>query len=90
VLHELWGLGAMPRYFFHFSDGNRTFTDSIGIELTGIAAARAQATAQIREIRGALSERNLQDWSGWKMTVVDAAGKTVFEVGFDLTVRPSK
>lgn len=78
----------MPRYFFHFSDGKRTFTDSIGIELTGIAAVRSQATAQIREMRGALSERTLQDWSDWKMIVIDAAGKAVFEVGFDLTVKP--
>jgi hypothetical protein len=51
----------MPRYYFHFSDGKRTFTDSIGVELTGIAAARSQVTAQIHEMRGALSERTLQD-----------------------------
>jgi hypothetical protein len=74
----------MPRYFFHFSDGKRTFTDSIGVELTGIAAAHLQAAEQIRGMRSALTERALQDWSGWKMIGVDAEGKTVFEVGFDL------
>jgi hypothetical protein len=42
----------MPRYYFHFSDGKRIFTDSIGVELTGIAAARSQVTAQIHEMRG--------------------------------------
>jgi len=78
----------MPRYFFHFSDGKRTFTDSIGVELTGIAAARSQVTAQIREMRGALFEGTLQDWSGWTMTIVDAKGKTLFKVGFDLIPRP--
>jgi hypothetical protein len=78
----------MPHYFFHFSDGKRTFTDSIGVELTGIVAARSQVIAQIREMRGALSDRTLQDWSGWKMIVVDAKGKTVFETSFDLTPRP--
>ena len=78
----------MPRYYFHFSDGKRTFTDSIGVELTGIAAARSQVTAQIREMRGALSKRTLQDWSGWKMIVIDTKGKTVLEVGFDLNPRP--
>ena len=78
----------MPRYFFHFSDGKRTFTDSDGIELTGIAAARSQATAQMRDMQSGLSERALQDWSGWKMIVVDEKGKTVLEVGFgfDLTL----
>jgi hypothetical protein len=78
----------MPRYFFHISDGKRTFTDSIGVELTGIAAARSQVTAQIREMRGTLSERTLQDWSGWTITVADAKGKTLFEIGFDLNPRP--
>jgi hypothetical protein len=78
----------MPRYYFHFSDGKRTFTDSIGVELTGITAARSQVTAQIREMRGALSEHTLKDWSGWTMTAVDSKGKTVLEIGFDLSPRP--
>jgi hypothetical protein len=78
----------MPRYYFHFSDGKRTFTDSIGVELTGIAAARSQVIAQIREMRGALSEHPLQDWSGWTMTVVNAEGKTVLEIDFDLALDP--
>jgi hypothetical protein len=78
----------MPRYYFHFSDGKRTFTDSTGIKLTGIAAARSQATAQIRDMLSALSGRTLQDWSGWKVIVYDTNGKTVFEIGFDLTTGP--
>lgn len=77
----------MPRYYFHFSDGKRTFTDAIGVELAGIAAARANAIAQVRDMRSALTERGIQDWSGWKMVVVNANGKTVLEVGFDLTPR---
>jgi len=76
----------MPRYYFHFSDGKRTFTDSIGVELTGIAAARSQVTAQIHEMRGALSERTLQDWLGWKMTVVDTNGKTVLRSALTLAL----
>ena len=78
----------MPRYFFHFSDGKRTFTDSVGIELPGIAAARSQVITQIREMRGILSERTLQDWSGWVMTIVDEKGKTRFKIGFDLIPIP--
>ncbi len=74
----------MPRYFFYFSDGKRTFTDSTGIELTGTAAARAHATIQIREMRTSLQNARLQDWANWKMIVFDAKGKTVVEVGFDL------
>ena len=45
--------------FFHFSDGKHTFTDAAGVELNGIAAARAHAIAQIHEMRAAQSERAL-------------------------------
>jgi hypothetical protein len=81
-------VAAIPRYFFHFSDGKRTFTDWIGAEFIGIAAARSEATAQIRDMRATLPGGRLQDWAGWMMIVIDAKGKTVYEVGFDLTARP--
>jgi Domain of unknown function (DUF6894) len=73
----------MARYFFHFSDGKRTFTDTTGVDLAGIAPARQHAGEQIRDMRCATPERAL-DWSGWKMVIADADGKTVFELGFDL------
>ena len=74
----------MPRFFFHFGDGKRTFTDSIGVELMGIAAAREHARAQIHEMKTGMSELTFQNWSGWKMIVIDAKGQEVFEVGFGL------
>jgi hypothetical protein len=73
----------MPRYYFHFSDGNHTFTDARGMELTGAAAMRAHTTRQIREIKGAVAERRIVDWSGWKMIVANTDGKTIFEAAFD-------
>lgn len=78
----------MHRYFFHFSDGKRTFTDSIGVELANIAAAQTQPGQQIREMREGMSEQEISDWSTWKMTVVDLGGKKVFEIGFDLKPIP--
>ncbi len=74
----------MPRYFFHFSDGKRQFTDSSGHELSGMAAARAHATQHARELKAAMSDPHIQDFSGWTMTVVDGNGKTVFHFSFDL------
>jgi hypothetical protein len=74
----------VPRYFFHFSDGKRQFTDASGHELSGIAAARTHATKQVRELKAAMCEPEIQDVSGWSMTVVDADGKTVFKASFDL------
>jgi hypothetical protein len=78
------GESDVPRYFFHFSDGKRQFTDGSGQELNGIAAARAHATEHVREMKAAMSDTDIHDFSGWSMTVVDGSGKTVFEIGFDL------
>ena len=40
----------MPRYFFHLSFGERTICDEEGIDLPSRSAARAEATASIREL----------------------------------------
>lgn len=74
----------MPRYFFHFSDGKRQFSDTVGFELSGMAAARRHATQQVRELRTAMCDPHIQDLSGWSLSVADAKGETVLELGFDL------
>jgi hypothetical protein len=74
----------LPRYFFHFSDGKRRFSDTVGQELRGLAAARQHAVQQVRELKLAMCDPHIQDLSGWSMTVADARGGTVFEIGFDL------
>ena len=79
-------LPVVPRYFFHFSDGKRRFSDTTGHALPGIAAARAQAINQVRDLKAAMCDPGIQDLSGWTMTVVDADGNTVFETGFALKV----
>ena len=78
------GDSNMPRYFFHFSDGKRQFSDSAGHELSGLAAAREHATKQVRDLKAAMCNPIIQDLSGWTMTVVDANCKSVFTIGFDL------
>lgn len=77
----------MPRYYFHFSDGHRVFSDGEGHELDGTAAARQHAIAQVRELKLAMCDPHIQDLSGWTMSVANADGRKVFEIGFDL--RPS-
>lgn len=74
----------MPRYFFHFSDGKRQFADSTGCDLTGLQAARAYATTQVRDLKAAMCAPHIVDLSGWTMTVTDAQGRQVFLLGFDL------
>jgi Domain of unknown function (DUF6894) len=79
---------SVPRYFFHFSDGTRRFTDSNGHELSGLRAARAHAVKDIRDLKAATCARRIEDMSGWSMIVADARGKAVFTLGFDLKPRP--
>ena len=78
----------MPRYFFHFSDGKRQFSDGAGRELSGMRAARVHATMHVRELKAAMCDSTIQDLSGWTMTVVDATGRTVCVLGFDLKPQP--
>ena len=74
----------MLRYYFHFSNGTHWFTDRTGQELSGLRAARAHALKDVRELKAALFERNILDLTDWTMTVVNAAGRPVFVLGFDL------
>lgn len=77
----------MPRYFFHFSDGKRRFSDASGRDLNGMAAARAHAIAQVRDLKAAMCDPGIQDTSGWSMTVMDAQEQVVFEIGFDMKLK---
>jgi len=74
----------VPRYYFHFSDGKRQFTDAVGFELGGIAAARMHAKQQVHEIKAAMCHPQIQDLSGWSLTAVDADGRTVCDLDFSL------
>ena len=78
----------VPRYFFHFSDGERRFSDETGQDLSGLGAARAHATNQVRELKAAMSDPAIKDLSGWSMSVADTRGRIVFVLGFDLKPRP--
>jgi hypothetical protein len=43
-----WGEGSLPRFFFHFSDG-QLIEDKVGQELADIEAAKAEAHRLARE-----------------------------------------
>ena len=80
-------VASVPRYYFHFTDGTHWFTDSNGHELAGLRAARAHALKDVHALKAALCERNAHDFSEWIMAVVDASGRAVFAMGFDLRPR---
>jgi uncharacterized protein DUF6894 len=80
----------VPRYYFHFSDGKRRFSDAEGVTLSGMGAARAYAINQVRDLKAAMCDPGIQDLSGWSMIVVDADEHVVFETGFDLKLQAAR
>lgn len=79
----------MPRYYFHFGDGKRTFTDAHGVELSGLAAVRNETCRQIRDMKAAQLESGCHArWSEWAVSVEDQQGRCVLTMGFDMTPRP--
>jgi hypothetical protein len=80
----------VPRYYFHFSDGKRRFSDGQGRDCSGMAAARSHAISQVRDIKAAISDPGIQDLRGWSMTVVDAEDHVVFETSFDLKLQAAR
>jgi hypothetical protein len=70
----------MPRYYFHVMDGHASI-DREGLELEGLAQARAQAVQTAGEI---IRDSGARFWNGteWLMTVCDSVGTTVFSLRF--------
>jgi hypothetical protein len=70
----------MPRYFFHFRDGELLF-DNEGTELSGLEEARTQAVVASGEM---LRDHGAKFWSDrdWHMWVTDDLGATVCALKF--------
>ncbi len=68
----------MPRYYFRLTDGKQTLSNHQGVDLAGPAAARENAVAFARELRGGAMSGFT--WDGWFVTVVDEHGRQVEEV----------
>lgn len=69
----------MPRYFFHIHDG-RHRTDTDGIELVDLEAARKEVLRIIGEL---MVDNAMGDiWSGgeWVMTVADETARELFSI----------
>lgn len=78
----------MPRYFFHVINRS-AIIDTEGVELAGIAEARAMALQTAGEI---LSSEGDQFWHDgkWRMSVADAAGNICFTLDFSADTHERK
>ena len=65
----------MPLYYFHLSFGDRTVPDDEGVELPDRSAARAEASAVIRDLSNPEVPGNPRRWASWFLQVADAEGE---------------
>src|SRR5215469_15818937 len=65
----------MPLYYFHLSFGDRTVPDDEGVELPDRSAARAEASAVIRDLSNPEVAGNPRRWASWFLQVVDEGGE---------------
>ena len=65
----------MPLYFFHLCFGDRTVPDDEGVELTDRSAARAEASAVIRDLSNPEVAGNPRRWASWFLQVADDGGE---------------
>jgi hypothetical protein len=65
----------MPLYFFHLCFGDRTVPDDEGVELPNRSAARAEASAVIRDLSNPEVAGNPRRWASWFLQVVDEGGE---------------
>ena len=79
-------LGPDMRLYFDLNDTQHTLPDVEGVEVSDIAQARNVALEMIRKFRQEDASA-AQDWSGWTLNVVDAAGVIVFSIDLDRDVR---
>lgn len=76
-----WARQALKAIYHVFERDNVTGRRVVNSH--GLAAARAHAVRQVRELTVAICRPQIQDLSGWSMIVVDGAGRAEFAIGFD-------
>ncbi|MCB8821057.1 DUF6894 family protein [Microvirga rosea] len=64
------------RYFFNLTNGQDAIRDEEGMEVSDVQSALASAMEAIEELRAADPSYS-QDWRGWNLEVVDAAGRLI-------------
>jgi Domain of unknown function (DUF6894) len=70
---------AMPRYYFHLTDGKNVLTNHKGLDLSGNAAAREDAVTLARDLKHG-EKMPGWNWDGWFVAIVDQHGHKVDEI----------
>ena len=66
----------MPRYFFHLVKGTKHIHDDVGEELQPEDVSPVSMLRALERLRSR-SNRSVEDWCGWSITIADEAGRIV-------------
>ena len=71
----------MPRFFINLTDSKRFLTDSEGLELPDIDAARRHALEEARFLVGQEEgSHRVTHWYGWRLEITDEADRVVLTI----------
>ena len=73
---------ALVRYYFILTDGETMIRDEEGVEASSLQAAVISAIEAVEELR-AQDASNSDEWQGWRLEIVDAAGRAVQSIPLD-------
>ncbi len=73
---------ALLRYYFNLTDGESVIRDEDGVKASSLQAAVISAMEAVEELR-AQDASNSDEWQGWKLEIVDAAGRAVQSIPLD-------
>ena len=75
----------MLRYFFHISDGRRTYPDPLGVVLPSLAAARAHAFLDAQSLSESWMALSQADW---RLVVADEGGAHLLSIALSQAAKP--
>ena len=73
------------RCFFHLVNCRETILDEIGIEVSDLEMAKAEARKAIAELRQEDDETG-ENWSGWRLNIVSPDGSLLHSEDLNVTV----
>jgi hypothetical protein len=80
--HSSVGRSKAARYYFNLTDGASMIRDEHGIVASSIQTAVSSALEAVEELR-AQDPLTSDEWSGWRLEIVDASGQAVQSIPLD-------
>jgi hypothetical protein len=71
------------RCFFHLVNGQQAILDEIGMMVSDLEAAKAEALTAISELRQEHEGTSNEDWKGWALNVVCRDGSLLYSIDLD-------